>query len=86
MDTANLYAAAEQLVKVYKGDLEPCLGNELVQFVSLIHLCKKEYQKDQSKELVFYQIFSSQHFRATFPNINITLRMCSFLKIKILKN
>lgn len=38
MNAANLYAAEEELVKVYKDDLEPSLGNELVQLVSLIHL------------------------------------------------
>lgn len=34
MDDANLYAAVEESVKMYKDDLEPSLGNELVQFVS----------------------------------------------------
>ncbi|CAH1115706.1 unnamed protein product [Psylliodes chrysocephalus] len=32
MDVANLYAATDELVKVYKDDLEPFLVNELVQF------------------------------------------------------
>lgn len=98
MDAENLYAAAKELVKVYKDDLEPSLGNELVQFVSLVNLYKNEYQKDQSKELFYYQILNNQNFRATFPNIEITLRMylvlmvsnCtgerSFSKMKIIKN
>lgn len=47
MDATNLYAAAEEIVKVYKDDLEPSLGNELVQFRSLIDLYKKDYQKDR---------------------------------------
>ncbi|XP_029671003.1 uncharacterized protein LOC115240168 [Formica exsecta] len=98
MDTTNLYAAAEEIVKVYKDDLEPSLGNELVQFRSLIDLYKKDYQKDQSKELFYYRLLENHNFRATFPNVEIILRMylvlivsnCSgersFLKLKLLKN
>ena len=99
MEAANLYTAAEELIKVYKDDLEPSFGNEMVQFISLIDLYKKDYIKDLSKELFYYQILENQNFRATFPNIEITLRMyflvlmmpnCtgerSFSKMKIIKN
>ncbi|XP_068994056.1 zinc finger MYM-type protein 1-like [Neodiprion pinetum] len=75
MDAENLHAAAEALVKVYQDDLEPSLGNELVQFVSLIDSYKKDYGKDQSPELFYYQILEDQNFRATFPNFKIALRM-----------
>lgn len=100
MDAENLHAAAEALVKVYPDDLEPSLGNELVQFVSLIDSYKKEkdFGTDQSPELFYYQILENQNFRATFPNLEIALRMylvlmvtnCtgerSFSKMKIIKN
>jgi len=98
MDVENLHAAAEVLVKVYEDDLEPSLGNELVQFVSLIDTYKKDYGKDRSPELFYYQILEDQNFRATFPNLEIALRMylvlmvsnftreCSFSKMKIIKN
>lgn len=98
MDVENLHASAEALVKVYEDDLEPSLGNELVQFVSLIDAYKKDYGKDRSPELFYYQILEDQNFRATFPNIEIALRMylvlmvsnCtgerSFSKMKIIKN
>ncbi|CAH0556977.1 unnamed protein product [Brassicogethes aeneus] len=77
MDAANLYAAEDELVKVYKDDLEPSLGNELVQFVSLINLYKTDYKKDLSKELFYNQILENQNF----PNIEITLRMYSVLMV-----
>lgn len=98
MDVENLHASAEALVKVYEDDLEPSLGNELVQFVSLIDAYKKDYGKDRSLKLFYYQILEDQNFRATFPNIEIALRMylvlmvsnCtgerSFSKMKIIKN
>jgi len=98
MDAENLHAAAEALAKVYKDNLEPSLGNELVQFVSLIDSYKKDYGKDRSPELFYYQILEDQNFRATFPNLEIALRMylvlmvsnCtgegSFSKMKIIKN
>lgn len=98
MDSTNLYAVAEEIVKVYKDDLEPSLGNELVQFRSLIDLYKKDYQKDQSKDLSYYRLLENHNFRATFPNVEIILRMylvlmvsnCSgersFPKMKLIKN
>lgn len=78
---ANLQVAAEKLVKVYKDDLESSLGNELIQFVSLVYLCKKKYQKDQSKELLHYQILDNLNFRATFSNNEITLIMYLVLMV-----
>jgi hypothetical protein len=98
MDVENLHTAAEALVKVYEDDLQPSLGNELVQFVSLIDAYKKDYGKHQSPELFYYQILEDQNFRATFPNLEIALKMylvlmvsnCtgerSFSKMKIIKN
>ncbi|KAL4105050.1 hypothetical protein QTP88_020340 [Uroleucon formosanum] len=91
MDVENLHASAEALVKVYEDDLEPSL-------LSLIDAYKKDYGKDRSPELFYYQILKDQNFRATFPNIEIALRMylvlmvsnCtgerSFSKMKIIKN
>lgn len=98
MDATNLYTTAEELVKVYKDDLEPSLGNELVQFRSFVNLYKNDYQKDQSKELFYYKLLENHNFRATFPNVEIILRMylvlmvsnCSgersFSKMKLIKN
>lgn len=51
MDAENSNAAAEELAKVYKGELEPSLGNEFVEFVFLINLYKKDNDKDPSKKL-----------------------------------
>lgn len=93
-------AATEELVKVYKDDLESNLDNKMVQFISLIDLYKNYFETNQSKELFYYHILENQNFRVTFPNIEIILRMfftpvlmasnCprerSFKKIKIIKN
>jgi len=38
----ELLAVAENLVEVYKDDLDTCLGNELVQFVDFVDTFKDE--------------------------------------------
>lgn len=60
-------------------DSEPCLGNELFQFALLIDLYKIDFQKDQSKELFYYQILENHNFRATFKkNLKYTENVLGF--------
>ena len=99
LSISELHKAADNLVKLYNGDLEISLGNELVQFVAIIDAFKKDYNVDsEPKEMFFYRILMDNNFGAAFPNIKITLRMylvlmvanCdgerSFSKMKMIKN
>ncbi|XP_064101760.1 uncharacterized protein LOC135212247 [Macrobrachium nipponense] len=97
MDADEISSAAASLVSFYKGDLEPSLKDELVRFIELVKLERKDNGKIP-KELYFYKILLDSGFRATFRNVEILLRIflvfmvssCSgersFFKMKIIKN
>ena len=99
LSISELQKAADNLVKLYNGDLAISLWNELVQFVAIIDAFKKDYNVDsEPKEIFLYRILMDNNLGAAFPNIEITLRMylvlmvanCSgersFSKMKIIKN
>ena len=47
---------ADNLVIVYKDDLEQCFGNELVQFVAFSNEFMKDADDNIGKELFFYKL------------------------------
>ena len=47
----EILTAASNLVEVYEGDLDACLGNELVQFADFVNAYQEEQGEDVSREL-----------------------------------
>ena len=98
LSSQELQAAASNLVKVYKDDLDACLGNELVQFADFVEAFKDEHAEDVSKENFMYKLLIQKKILGSFPNVEIALRMylvlmvsnCSaersFSKMKLIKN
>jgi len=78
--------------------LEATLGNELLQFNSLVNLRQKDCRKEESWELYLFRILCEDNLKVTFPNVEIALRMYlvlmvanssgerSFSKMKLIKN
>ena len=56
----EIESSADNLVNVYKDDLEHCFGNELVQCVAF----SNEFLKD-----------ADERVKCSFPNVEIALRM-----------
>jgi len=89
---------AQNLVQMYPTDLEECLGSELIQFRTFVELFMDEKENDCSLERFMYKIVVNKNVAATFPNVEIMLRMylchmisnCSgerlFSKLKLIKN
>lgn len=98
LNPSEILSTATNLVTEYRNDLEPSLGNELVQFAALVVDMKENYKDCLSKEMFLYEILNEHNFRATFPNVEILLRMYlvlmvsnssgerSFSKMKLIKN
>ena len=90
--------AAQKLVSVYSQDLEPSLGDELVQLSEFVSLCQDEKVQDESHELFMYRIIKDKGQSSTFPNAGIMLRIFlslmvsnssgerTFSKLKLIKN
>ena len=60
--------AAQKLVSVYSQDLEPSLGDELVQLSEFVSLCQDEKVQDESHELFMCRIIKDKGLSSTFPN------------------
>ena len=97
----EIESSADNLVIVYKDDLEQCFGNELVQFVAFSNEFLQDADDNIGKELFFTSLFSKlndKRVKCSFPNVEIALRMyliimvtnCSgersFSKLKYIKN
>ena len=91
-------SSADNLVIVYKDDLEQCFGNELVQFVAFSNEFLKDADDNIGKEHFLYKLIIDMRVKCSFPNAEITLRVflilmvtnCSgersFSKLKYIKN
>jgi hypothetical protein len=77
----ELQAAASNLVKVYKDDLDGCLGNELVQFADFVEAFKDEHAEGVSKENFMYKLLIQKKILGLFPNVEIALRMYLVLMV-----
>ncbi|KAL4098982.1 hypothetical protein QTP88_023485 [Uroleucon formosanum] len=98
IETSELLLSATNLVNIYSEDLESTLGNELLQFNSLVNLRQKDCRKKESWELFLFRILCENNLKATFPNVDIARSMYlvlmvanssgerSFTKMKLIKN
>ena len=96
----EIESSADNLVIVYKADLEQCFGNELVQFVAVSNEFLKDADDNIGKEHLLYKLIIDKRVKCSFPNVEIALRMylgliimvtncCgerSFSKLKYIKN
>ena len=65
----EILTAASNLVEVCEGDLDACLGNELVQFADFVNAYQEEQGEDVSRENFMYHLFtlySRSEFRVRF--------------------
>ena len=98
LSSQEILTAASNLVEVYEGDLDACLGNELVQFADFVNAYQEEQGEDVSRENFMYHLIFKKRVQSSFPNVEIALRMylvlmisnCSaersFSKMKLIKN
>lgn len=94
----DIHQAARKLVDIYTDDLEDSLASELVQFSYFVKTLKDDKSEDISFEQFMYQLIIDKQLKASFPNVEIVLRMylvlmvtnCSaersFSKLKIIRN
>ena len=100
LSPVEIESSADNLVIVYKDDLEQCFGNELVQFVAFSNDFLKDAGDNIGKEHFLYKLIIDRpnRVKCSFPNVEIALRMylilmvtnCSgersFSKLKYIKN
>ena len=72
LDASALCSATANLVSKYKADLEDVLANELVQVPVIMNLYKADFYDNMLK---LYKVIVEKDFKATFPNVEIALRM-----------
>ena len=98
LSPVEIERSADNIVVVYKDDLEQCFGNELVQFVAFSNEFLKDANDNIGKEHFLYRLIIDKRVKCSFPNVEIALRMClilmvtncsgerSFSKLKYIKN
>ena len=97
LSPVEIESSADNLVIVYKDDLEQCFGNELVQFVAFSNEFLKDADDNIGKEHFLYKLIIDMLVKCSFPNVEIALRMLilmvtncsgerSFSKLKYVKN
>lgn len=98
LNPGEIITAAAKLVETYDGDVEDCLGSELVQLADLCLEFRHEKDDAVSYEQFLYNIITDKNLTDTFPNAEIALRMYlvlmvanssserSFSKLKLIKN
>ena len=83
LSTAEINAAATNLVNEYPNDLEDCLGSELVQVVSIYKAVSVDVSADVNVpsrkkggiELRMFLLLNGNDWVQTFPNLLIALRI-----------
>ena len=98
LSPVEIERSADNLVTVYKDDLEQCFGNELVQFVEFSNAFLKDADDNIGKEHFLYKLIIDKRVKCSFPNVEIAQRIyliimvtnCSgersFSKLKYIKN
>ena len=71
----EIESSADNLVNVYKDDLEHCFGNELVQFVAFSNEFLKDPDDNSGKEHFLYKLIINKRVKCSFPDVEIALRM-----------
>ena len=90
----EIESSADNLIIVYKDDLEQCFGNELVQFVAFSNEFLKDADDNIGKEHFLYKLIIDKRVKCSFPNVEIALILMvtncsgerSFSKLKYIKN
>ena len=77
----EIESSADNLVIVYKDDVEQCFGNELVQFVAFSNEFLKDADDNISKEHFLYKLIIDTRVKCSFPNVEIELRMYLILMV-----
>ena len=101
MTTNEIRSASANLVKIYEGDLDECLCDELVQFIAFMKELIGQPGQDNYSELTEATMYTSliqNNMNDTFPNTKVVLRIylslmvsnCSgersFSKLNLIKN
>ena len=71
----EIESSTDNLVTVYKDDLEQCFGNELVQFVAFSNEFLKDADDNIGKEHFLYKLITDKRAKCSFSNVEIALRM-----------
>ena len=71
----EIESSADNLVIVYKDDLEQCFGNKLVQFVAFSNEFLKDANNNIDTEHFLYKLIIDKRVKCSFPNVEIALRM-----------
>ena len=74
LSPVEIESSADNLVIVYKDDLEQCFGNELVQFVAFSNEFLKEADDNIGKEHFLFKLIIDKRVKCSFPNVEIALR------------
>jgi len=96
----EILTAASNLVEVYEGDLDACLGNELVQFADFVNAYQEEQGEDVSRENFMYHLifkkrvqivrFLMWRLHSACTCMVLMISNCSaersFSKMKLIKN
>ena len=69
----EIQSSADNLVIVYKDDLEQCFGNELIQFVAFSNEFLKDADDNIGKEHFLYKLIIDKRVKCSFPNVEIAL-------------
>ena len=75
----EIESSADNLVIVYKDDLEQCFGNELVQFVAFSNEFLKDADDNIGKEHFLFKLIIDKRVKCSFPNVEIALRSTDVL-------
>lgn len=98
MQPGSIQAAAERLTTFYSNDLDANFGDELLQFQAFLREFLHQKEEDCTTEQFMYSLIIDKDVQATFPNVEVALKIylslmvanCSgersFTKLKLIKN
>lgn len=81
LNNKEIEIEAMKVVKIYHGDIDDNLGNELIQFKEFYKVFENEADDSLSQEHIMYKILINREVKDCFPNVEIILRI--FLVIMI---
>ena len=81
LSPVEIESSADNIVIVYKDDLEQSFGSELVQFVPFSNEFLKDADDNIGKENFLYKLIIDKRVKCSFPNVQIALRMYLILMV-----
>ena len=75
----EIESSADNLVIVYKDDIEQCFDN--VQFVAFSNEFLKDADDNIGKEHFLYKLIIDKRVKCSFPNVEFALRMYLILMV-----